>query len=131
MSASNSVTLIGNIGNELELQSVGQAGSQKLEIRLAVRKYNKLDPEDKTDWFTAVAWNKVAERMLKFDLQKGSKVLVQGSLVKDQWEQDGQKREKIYVLINDFEPMSRNGGTGGGGSKPALDDFDETDLPAF
>ena len=128
MSAINSVTLVGNIGNDLEIQTVGQAGSQKLEIRLAVRKYNKLDPEDKTDWFTAVAWNKVAERMVKFDLQKGSKILLQGSLVKDTWEQDGQKREKVYVLVNDFEPMSKGGG---GGGKAPLDDFEDKDLPSF
>ncbi len=105
----NVVSLIGNLGADPELRYL-QDGKPVANIRLAVSDYYKDkngERQQKTYWFTCVAWNKNAEVLSKYT-QKGSKIAVIGKLTTREWEdQNGNKRVNTEVIVNDIELLSR------------------------
>jgi len=50
-------------------------------------------------------------------MQKGRALLVSGRLQSRSWEQDGQKRSKLEVVIEDFNFVGGNGRSDSGGSR--------------
>lgn len=87
----NSVNLIGNIGNDLELKRTnGDKGV--CNFNLAVGGYNR------TDWISIVAWEKTAETICAH-LKKGSKIGVTGSLrTRKYTDKDGNNRTVTEVV---------------------------------
>lgn len=102
MASLNKVMIIGNIGNEPEMRFTPN-GNPVTSFRVATNRiYTAPDGEKKqeTDWFTVVAWNKLAEQCNQF-LGKGRLVYVEGRLHNRSWEgQDGQKRYRTEVVAN-------------------------------
>ena len=67
-------------------------------------------------------------------LRKGSKVAIEGKLRWSQWEDEqGGKRSKIEVIVDDLEFMSRDGGDGKqpapAKAAPAADAYAQEDIP--
>jgi len=102
MASLNKVMLIGNMGNDPEMRFTPN-GNPVTSFRLATsRGYTTSDGDRKqeTEWFTIVAWNKLAEKCNEF-LAKGRRVYVEGRLRTRTWEgQDGQKRVSVEVIAN-------------------------------
>ncbi len=102
MASLNKVMLIGNVGTDPEMRFTPN-GSPVTSFRIATnRVYTTSDGERKqeTEWFTVVAWRKLAESCNQF-LTKGQRVYVEGSLRTRTWEgQDGQKRSRVEVMAN-------------------------------
>ena len=98
----NKVMIIGNVGTEPEMRFTPN-GNPVTSFRVATNRiYTAPDGEKKqeTDWFTVVAWNKLAEQCNQF-LGKGRLVYVEGRLHNRSWEgQDGQKRYRTEVVAN-------------------------------
>lgn len=120
MSANNQVVIIGRAGNK-PLDDIRrlQSGSAVAEVRVAVNRPGKdADGNTQTDWISCQFWNKNAERLCEF-VQKGDLISVSGSLRVDNWEQDGQRRQKYFVHGENFQMLEsraarqeRNGSTG-------------------
>ena len=111
MASLNKVMIIGNIGNEPEMRFTPN-GNPVTSFRVATNRiYTTPDGErrQETDWFTVVAWNKLAEQCNQF-LGKGRLVYVEGRLHNRSWEgQDGQKRYRTEVVANRVTFLDRQG----------------------
>ena len=111
MASLNKVMIIGNIGNEPEMRFTPN-GNPVTSFRVATnRTYSTPDGEKKqeTDWFTVVAWNKLAEQCNQF-LGKGRLVYVEGRMHNRNWEgQDGQTHNRIEVIANRVIFLDRRG----------------------
>jgi single-strand DNA-binding protein len=98
----NKVMLIGNLGSEPEMRFTPN-GNPVTTFRVATnRSYSTPEGERKeeTEWFTVVAWGKLAEQCNQF-LAKGKLVYTEGRLHTRSWEgQDGQKRYRTEVIAN-------------------------------
>ena len=98
----NKVMIIGNVGTEPEMRFTPN-GNPVTSFRVATnRVYTTPDGERKqeTEWFTVVAWNRLAENCNQF-LTKGQRVYAEGRLHTRTWEgQDGQKRSRSEVVAN-------------------------------
>lgn len=119
----NKVMIIGNLGRDPELRYT-QRGTAVCNFTVAVNRPGRVDEngqrsEDETEWFSVVAWDKLAETCSQF-LQKGRKVYVEGRLQTRSWEgPDGQKRSRVEVLAQQMTMLdSRSQGDTSG------DDFD-------
>ena len=127
----NKVMIIGNLGKDPEMRFTSN-GSPVTNFSVAVsRQFGGADGErrEETEWFTVVAWNKLAEQCNQF-LQKGRKVYVEGRLQTRSWDgQDGQKRYRTEVVATAIQFLDR--GTGAGGGREAIDSdiTDPDDLP--
>jgi single-strand DNA-binding protein len=98
----NKVMLIGNVGSDPEMRFTPN-GNPVTSFRMATnRVYTTPDGEKRqeTDWFSVVAWNKLAEQCNQF-LTKGKLVYVEGRLHNRSWEAaDGQKHYRTEVIAN-------------------------------
>lgn len=101
----NKVMIIGRLGIDPEMR-LTNSGSPVTTFRLAVgRQWRDGNGEgrDETEWFSVVAWNKLAEICNQY-LTKGSRVYVEGRLQTRSWEdqQSGQTRYKTEVIATDM-----------------------------
>ena len=98
----NKVMVIGNLGSEPEMRFTPN-GNPVTSFRVATnRVYTTAEGERKeeTEWFTVVAWNKLAEQCNQF-LAKGRLVYADGRLRTRTWEgQDGQKHYRTEIIAN-------------------------------
>ena len=106
---SNNVTLIGNLGSDIEVRQT-PAGQNYCKVDIAVTRVytdrNK-DVVKDTQWFRLIAWARQAERMAA-DLSKGAKVLIEGSLSSSSYTtKDGQKREVVEINVASFQKVAR------------------------
>ena len=106
----NQVILMGNLTRDPELRQTPN-GQSVVSFSLALnRSYKDASGEwqESTDYVDCVAWAALAERVSQY-LSKGRRVLVQGRLQSRSWEQDGQKRSKLEVLVNDVTFLDARG----------------------
>ena len=95
----NSICLVGNICNDLELKSTN-SGKSVCSFNLAVR---RPFAKDVTDFITIVVWNKQADNLVKF-CGKGSKIGVTGVLTTRKYQdKDGNNRTAFEVVAETVE----------------------------
>jgi len=120
----NKVMLIGNLGKDPEVKSVG-SGGRVAEFSLATtRTWNGPggDRQEKTEWHRCVAWNgggagggsglaDIIERYVK----KGDRLYVEGSIEYRQWQdKEGQTRYTTEIRVRDMVMLGGKPGDGGG-----------------
>lgn len=106
---SNSVHLIGHLGNDPEIKTFGNEHT-KARFSLATDDYYR-DNEGKrtkeTQWHNIIAWGKTAEIAEKI-LTKGKEVAIQGKLVNRSWEdKDGAKHYITEVVANEIMALGK------------------------
>ena len=96
----NRITIIGNVGKEVELRYSPQ-GTPIATFSVAVNnKYTNKngEPQEETEWFNIVAWSKLAETLNQF-IRKGQQVYVEGRQKTRQWDdQNGQKHWRTELM---------------------------------
>lgn len=116
----NKVMIIGNVGTEPEMRFTPN-GNPVTSFRVATnRVYTTPEGErrQETEWFTVVAWNRLAENCNQY-LTKGQRVYAEGRLHTRTWEgQDGQRRSSSEIVANrvlflDRQAMAPLPGEGG------------------
>lgn len=118
----NKVILLGNLTRDIELR-YSQGGQPIAKTGLAInRKFTGGDGQSRetTCFVDITAFGKQAEILNQY-VAKGSPLFVEGRLEYSTWEaQDGGKRNKLEVIVENFQfigaPRGAGGGaTGGGG----------------
>jgi len=111
MASLNRVILVGNLTRDPEVRSTPD-GTQVANLGIAVnRPWTNKQGERTADFFTIVAWRKLAELCSQY-LSKGSPVAIEGRLQTRSWEtQEGQKRSTVEIVADNIQFLSR--GTGG------------------
>lgn len=95
----NHVTLGGNITKDIEMRyTTGGAAVASFSIANNRRYTQNGEKKQEVSFINCSAFGKTAELMQKY-LGKGSQVLVEGRLKQDSWEQDGQKRTAIKLIV--------------------------------
>ena len=97
----NNVQLIGRIGRDLELKTIGE--HQVVSFSLGVKGRKK----DECDWIICDLWGKSAATLCQY-AGKGDEVAVEGSLSVQEWDdkKTGDKREKTIVKCEKFHFLS-------------------------
>ena len=116
----NQVILMGRLTRDPETRTT-PSGKSVTSFSLAV---DRVGQDDQADFFDVTAWEKTGELVQQY-LAKGRRVLVQGRLRQDSWEdkETGKKRSRVEVTANDVTfldgPSGEGGGNGGGSSQSA------------
>lgn len=111
----NKVVLMGNLTRDPELRTTPN-GQTVCSFSLAVNRTWKNangEQQEAVDYIDCNVWGKPAEIIDQY-MNKGSGILVSGRLQQRSWEQDGQKRSKVEVVVEDFNFVG--GSNDGGGN---------------
>lgn len=106
----NKVILMGNLTRDPEVRTTPN-GQSVANFSLAVNrtwKGSDGNTQESVSYIDCVAWGRTGEVIAQY-MQKGRPILVSGRLDQRSWEQDGQKRSKVEVIVEDFNFV------GGGG----------------
>jgi len=104
----NKVMLMGNLGKDAEVRMT-QNNKKRVSFSLATtrrfRNPNTGEMQDDTAWHTIVAWDRLAERIEKLGIKKGTPLFVEGRVSYRQWNdpQTGQKHNVTEILVDNFE----------------------------
>ncbi len=127
----NKVMLIGNLTRDPDVKML-PSQTMVCDIGLAInRRWTGQDGirKEETTFVDCSGFGKTAELISKY-VKKGDPIFIDGRLKLDQWEaQDGTKRSKMRVVIENFQFLSRGPG-GGQGSIPAAEPGEYAGEPA-
>ena len=117
----NIAILMGRLTRDPELKYTSN-GKAYANFTLAVQK-----TKDEAEFIDCVAWEKTAENIAEY-FGKGNRILIQGRLSVNSYEQNGEKRKFTRVLANTFEFIdSKNSGNSQNNSRNRYDsDEDES-----
>ena len=113
MSSFNRVILMGNLTRNPELRYIPTTNTPVAKTGLAVNRRYKSNGEQREEvmFIDIVAYGRSAEIMSEY-LTKGSAVMIEGRLSFSSWEQEGVKRNKHEVIVENFQMLgSRNSTT--------------------
>jgi single-strand DNA-binding protein len=134
MASLNKVMIIGNVGGEPEMR-FSPDGKPVTSFRVATnRVYTTPEGERKkeTEWFSVVAWGKLAEQCNQF-LSKGRLVYAEGRLRTRSWDdQSGQKRYRTEVIAQRVNFLDRRDSSAPGDRSGQIADDeaqDDDDVP--
>ena len=94
----NQVILMGRLTRDPE-QRTTSTGKTIVSFSIAV---DRIGQDDSADFFNVTAWEKLGELVMQY-LAKGRRVLVQGRLRQDSWDdkETGKKRSSVEVTATD------------------------------
>ena len=116
----NQVILLGRLTRDPE-QRTTASGKTVVSFGIAVDRGGQ---DDAADFFNVSAWEKLGDLVMQY-LSKGRRVLVQGRLRQDSWDdkETGKKRSKVEIVATDitFLDGPQDGQSQGGGqsARPA------------
>lgn len=112
----NQVILMGRLTRDPEARTT-TTGKTIASFSIAVDRGGQ---DDAADFFDVTAWEKLGELVMQY-LGKGRRVLVQGRLRQDSWDdkETGKKRSRVEVTATDVTFLDGPNGDGGGSESSA------------
>lgn len=92
----NNVCLIGRITKDIEIKKTSD-GKSYCGFSVAVDRY-----KDSVDFIPCKAWDATADNIAKY-FHKGDKIGITGALSTRSWEDNGEKRFSMEVLVRGFD----------------------------
>ncbi|MDQ2808596.1 MAG: single-stranded DNA-binding protein [Chloroflexota bacterium] len=108
MNGLNHAAIIGHAGQTPEMRYTSN-GKPVTSFSVAVNSTHRDatgQSVEETEWFNCVAWDKLAETVNSY-VQKGALLYVAGRLKTRTWEQDGTKRTKTELVVNEVKFLDR------------------------
>jgi len=111
----NQVILLGRLTRDPE-QRTTASGKNVVSFSIAVDRQSQ---DDQADFFNITAWDKLGDLVMQY-LSKGRRVLIQGRLRQDSWEdKDTSKRQsRIEVTASDVTFLDGPSGDNSGSAAP-------------
>ncbi len=113
----NHLQMIGRATADCKIKTVGQLTIG--EFSIAVNDIKK-DGEE-VSFFNCTMFGKLAENVGKY-VTKGKQIAIVGKLKQDRWEQDGQNRSNIKIIIQELQLLG-----GGSSVKETEESFEKLD----
>ena len=113
----NKVMLIGNVGSEPELRTVG-SGTRLAKVSLATNRSfsdRSGQQQEKTEWHRLTFWDRLAEIVERY-VKKGDRLYVEGRIEYSQTEDNGVTRYWTDIVVREMVMLGSGGGMDGGSS---------------
>ena len=119
----NIAILMGRMTRDPELRYTS-SGKAYANFTLAVQK-----TKDEAEFIDCIVWEKTAETIAEY-FRKGNRILIQGRLSVNSYDQNGEKRKFTRVLANTFEFIdSKNSGNSQNNNRNRYDSDEDESFP--
>ena len=111
----NQVILLGRLTRDPE-QRTTASGKNVVSFSIAVDRQSQ---DDQADFFNITAWDRLGDLVMQY-LSKGRRVLIQGRLRQDSWEDKdtGKRQSRIEVTASDVTFLDGPSGDNSGSAAP-------------
>lgn len=128
----NQATLVGNLGKDPEIKSVGGNGDKVANFTIATSetwKDKSGQKQERTVWHNIVCWRGLAEVVEKY-VKKGDRVLVTGRIDNRSYDkQDGTKGYISEIVVDNLKMLGGKRGEGEASGTGSTQADDAGDLP--
>lgn len=128
----NRVILVGNLTRDPEIRYT-PSGTAVTQFGLAInRRWRSQEGDNREEvcFIDITAWGRTGEIISEYK-SKGDPILIEGHLRMDSWQgQDGQKRTKHLVVVDNFQFLNRGRGDGQQGQPSNFGQRQERPSPA-
>ena len=125
----NKATILGNLTRDPELRSL-PSGVKVVSMSIATNRYWKDQngaKQESVEYHNAVAFGKPAEIIAQY-MKKGSSIYIEGRIQTRSWDgNDGQKRYRTEIVVENFQFCPAKGGNTGNGAGPSTQNADNQD----
>jgi single-strand DNA-binding protein len=104
----NRVSLIGNIGNDIEIVKTSNGQYCRISVATSETYISAGTPKEVTTWHRITLWDKNADFAVK-NLKKGSKVHIEGKMVSRTYEDKDKKTVYVYEVNCNLIELYLNG----------------------
>ena len=101
----NKTVLIGRLTRDPELR-VTSSGITVARFSIAIDRVKRKDQDSVTDFINIVVWRRLAEIAGQY-LKKGKLVAIEGELRLDNYEKNGETRQWVEVVADNFQMLDR------------------------
>lgn len=104
----NKVTLIGNVGNEVEKKEFPN-GKRACRFSICTNerwKDTNGEVQEKATWHRIIGWGNIAKNIVKA-LKKGDLVHVEGKITSSTYEKDGQTHTSVEIQCLQFNRLTK------------------------
>lgn len=102
----NRVHLIGNVGNNPEIKTVGSSRVVNLSLATSETYTDKQGvKQTETEWHNCQLWGALADTVHKY-VKKGDRLYIGGSIKYRQWEKDGVKHYATEIKADTMKMLS-------------------------
>ncbi len=103
----NKVILIGNLGKDPEIRTLGASGDKVANLRIATsetwRDRNSGERKEKTEWHSVVIFNENIIKVVENYVKKGSTVYIEGALQTRKWTDNaGVEKYSTEIVVAKF-----------------------------
>ena len=116
----NKLIISGRLVADPEIRHTGE-GKPVASFRFAVNRTFRKEGEPEADFFSCVAFGKLAEVVEKCNVSKGTKLLIEGEDRNNNYEKDGVKYYGNQVIVKSFEFCESKSSIG---SEPTSNEYD-------
>jgi single-strand DNA-binding protein len=123
----NVVALVGRLTRESELR-YSSGGMAICRFSIAVNRRKRTADnrwEDEVSYFDCVLFGKSGENLNQY-LERGRQVSIIGELRQNRWEQEGQNRSKVEVVVNSLQLLSSPASGEGRGERRYGDEYPQS-----
>lgn len=99
----NKIEIIGRMGADPERK---ETINKHKYTRFSLPLYQSFSTDEKPNWVVCEAWNQLGEIAIDRG-KKGALVYIEGRLVLQNWEADGEKRSRTYIRINNLRFLEK------------------------
>lgn len=100
MASYNRITLVGNVGKDPELKTVGN--NKVIDFSLAINEPARGQTPEKTEWYRVTFWDRKAETISQY-VKRGTQIMVEGRLnVRTYLDNTQRERYSLEVSGTDF-----------------------------
>jgi single-strand DNA-binding protein len=124
----NSVILIGRLTRDMEtiyLTTGTMIGNVSLAVNRSVKKGDEW--KDEVSYFDITIWGKQAEGLQKY-LVKGKQIGIEGELIQERWEKDGQQHSRVKITAHKVQLLSDPRNSGTTNSPPPQKNYDDKEV---
>lgn len=124
----NKIILLGRLTNDALIRYT-QDGKAVATFNFAVNRKYKQEGQPDADFFSCVAFGKIAETFEKCNIGKGTKLLIEGEVRNNNYEKDGVKHYGNQVIVNLFDFCESRGSANGSAQSPQVDSDGFINIP--
>lgn len=123
----NKVILLGNLGADPEIRTMGEGGAKVANLRIATseswKDKSSGERKEKTEWHSVAIFNEGLINIVEQYLRKGSQVYIEGQLATRKYnDKDGVEKYSTEIVLRGFDATLKmvggRGGEEGGESAP-------------
>lgn len=99
--------ILGRLANEVELKFANETAIANFNIAVSSKFKHNGEIKEEVSFLPIVAFGKTAQTLQQYT-KKGDLIFINGRIKQERWEQDGNKKSTLKIIVENFKFLPKN-----------------------